>query len=404
MIAQNNTFKVLVIDDEIGPRESLRILLKDEFEVTCCDSVEGGIEKIKDCRPHVLIMDIRMPGKSGIEGLREIRDIDEHVFVIMLTGFGTLHTAQEALRLGANDYVTKPFDTDEMLDLVRRYANRSELERRRVRMLEELQDINTRLVSDLADKDRMASLVQNSAEIVHDLRSPLMVVSGYVQLLSDHIHGAKEIMGTEYDKMADYLDTIGHNVHRCCELSRTWNGMQQDIGGEKHPADLGGVMQSLVATIEPLADSRQASLECRMPDEQILVEANSSELVRAFNNVIMNSLNALPDTGGTVTVSSASAHDRAAVTIADDGSGMATDVLQQIFEPYFTTRSEDGGTGLGMAITRRIVENHSGTISVESSPGKGTTVTIMLPLVTGRKPRDAGAGVSASSEPVHSSR
>ncbi|NQT91217.1 MAG: hybrid sensor histidine kinase/response regulator [Lentisphaerae bacterium] len=391
MIAQSNTFKIMVIDDEVGPRESLRILFKEEFVVECCKSVEEGIEKIEEFRPHVLIMDIRMPGKSGIEGLREIRQIDEHVSIVMVTGFGTLHTAQEALRLGANDYMTKPFDTDEMLDLARRYANRCALERRRVQMLEELREINARLVDDLADKDRMASLMQSSAEIVHDLRSPLMVVSGYVQLLSDQIHGARDKMGCEYDKAADYLDTIGHNVHRCCELSRMWDGLRNDGGGERHPADLGGVMQSLVTTIEPLADSRRASLECRMPEARLLVRANPSELLRALNNVITNSLNAVSAPGGAVTLACRNDGDKAEVTIRDNGDGMPSDVLKRIFEPYFTTRSEDGGTGLGMAITKRIVENHGGTISVESSPGSGTVVTIYLPLVAEGMPATATA-------------
>src|ERR1039457_2729741 len=99
--------KILVIDDELGPRESLRMLLKTDYQVHTADCVEAGIKLLKEKRPDTIVMDIRMPGVTGIEGLRRIRQIDPHLSVIMLTGFGALETAKEALRLGANDYISK---------------------------------------------------------------------------------------------------------------------------------------------------------------------------------------------------------------------------------------------------------------------------------------------------------
>jgi len=112
--------KVLVIDDELGPRESLRFLLKNEYRVLCADSVDEGIRLLKAEEPDVVVMDIRMPKKSGIEGLKEIRAVDPYVSVIMLTGYARLETAQEALRQGATDYLKKPFDTHEMQRVVGR--------------------------------------------------------------------------------------------------------------------------------------------------------------------------------------------------------------------------------------------------------------------------------------------
>ncbi len=92
--------QVLVIDDEIGPRESLRMLLKPNYQVHTAESVEAGIKILKEKHPDAVISDIRMPGTNGIDGLRKIREIDPHVSVIMLTGFGALEEAEEALRLG----------------------------------------------------------------------------------------------------------------------------------------------------------------------------------------------------------------------------------------------------------------------------------------------------------------
>ena len=121
---------VLVIDDERGPRESLKMVLKYDYEMFLADRVDAGIELLRTEDPDLVIMDIRMPEKNGIEGLQQIRDINPHVSIVMLTGFGDLETAQQAIRFGANDYLQKPFDTDEIQKVVKKYVDRSKLHSR----------------------------------------------------------------------------------------------------------------------------------------------------------------------------------------------------------------------------------------------------------------------------------
>lgn len=223
--------KVLVIDDELGPRESLRILLKRDYEVHCADSVLRGLELLKEHQPDLVIMDIRMPGMSGIDGLREIRALDPLVAVIMLTGFGALETAQEALRLGASDYLKKPFDTKEILEVIRQNIRRTEVNRKRAHTEHELQELNSRLVAELAKKDRMASLGQASAELVHDLRNPLTVVLGYVQILSEDLVKARDTQGGQAESTGEYIDIIEKSIQRCRDLIDTW----QDLGRKTNP-------------------------------------------------------------------------------------------------------------------------------------------------------------------------
>lgn len=113
---------VLVIDDERGPRESLRMVLKYDYDMFLADRVDAGVELLREQEPDLVIMDIRMPEKSGIEGLQEIRAINPNVSIVMLTGYGDLDTAQQAIRFGANDYLQKPFDTDEIQAVVKKYV------------------------------------------------------------------------------------------------------------------------------------------------------------------------------------------------------------------------------------------------------------------------------------------
>src|ERR1700745_2265324 len=129
MTAATERPQILVIDDEIGPRESLRMLLKPNYQVHTADCVEAGIKLLKEKQPDTIGKDIRMPGMTGIDGLRKIREIDPHLSVIMLTGFGALDTAKEALRLGANDYISKPFDAREMQEVINRNVERTRVQR-----------------------------------------------------------------------------------------------------------------------------------------------------------------------------------------------------------------------------------------------------------------------------------
>src|SRR6266513_554844 len=172
MTAATELPQILVIDDDMGPRESLRMLLKPNYQVHTADCVEAGLKLLKEKQPDTIVMDIRMPGISGIEGLRQIREIDPHLSVIMLTGFGALETAKEALRLGANDYISKPFDAREMREVIGRNVERTRIQRIGVSAADEIQELNNRLLKELAQKERLASLGQASAEFVTTLEIP----------------------------------------------------------------------------------------------------------------------------------------------------------------------------------------------------------------------------------------
>src|SRR5947199_10252879 len=214
MIVASELPQILVIDDEMGPRESLRMLLKSNYQVYTADNVDAGLRLLREKKPDAVISDIRMPGTSGIDGLRKIREIDPHVAVIMLTGFGALDTAQEALRLGANDYLGKPFDAKQMREVISRNVERTRLQRSSENTLSELNELNQRLRRELAQKERLASLGQASAEFVHDLSNPLTIVWGYVQLLAKKL----EQNGDAKQTSPKELNIIEQNVRHFREL------------------------------------------------------------------------------------------------------------------------------------------------------------------------------------------
>lgn len=367
--------RILVIDDELGPRESLRFLLKSDYEVQVAETVARGLELLRGQRPDVIVMDIRMPGMNGIEGLREIRKLDQNVAIIMLTGFGALETAQEAIRHGANDYMKKPFDASEMREAIRRNLQRAETSRKRALAERDLAELNRRLSDELQRKERMASLGLASAELVHDLRNPLQIVMGYVQLLGDQL--ARQ---TPSEERLDYLDAIQKSVSRCKDLVESWLSISRHEHQAFTDISLGDIAANATAEMLPLATARKAQIVLNIDQPPGPISGNARQLARVAQNLIANAIDALPAREGCVEVIALGRENRAVLEVRDNGCGMTAELLEKIFEPFSTTKREGRGTGLGLFISRRIIEDHGGSIVLVSQPGKGTTATVSFPF------------------------
>jgi len=366
--------RVLVIDDELGPRESLRYLLGEEFNVDVCDRVEGGLEKISQTTYDAIIMDIRLPSMNGIEGLEKVREIDQDVSIIMLTGYGNPETAQEAMKLGANEYVTKPVDINRMLETVKKHAKESNLRRKRAFMLKEVQKMNDILKGQLEERESMASWGKASARLVHDLSSPLTAILGYSSLLLHEVKNATESADVPMDNALAYAETLERNANYCRELAQSWKEVCK-----------GNTTTEVFSILDAV---QKVKADIFFSDENILVEGDDSlavsgsitEVSRLFQNLIRNGLEAKnPDQDEEVTVhvKVESGGTEAIITVTDNGLGMTKEVCNQMQQGNFTTKGEKG-TGLGFIICRRIVEAHEGTITVNSEEGLGTTITFSL--------------------------
>ena len=381
MIANAELPQVLVIDDEMGPRESLRMLLKPSYQVHTAESVEKGIKLLHEKKPDAIVMDIRMPGMTGIDGLRLIRQIDPHLSVIMLTGFGALETAKEALRLGANDYISKPFDAREMREVIGRNVERTRLHRTSENAADEIKELNNRLLQELAQKERLASLGQASAEFVHDIGNPLTIVWGYVQLLAKKLEDSERTDDPNATSNNKELEIIEQNVRLCRDLLTMWQSYGSVEAAPHKPISIAEIVREVVASVGAMAKETPVEMIADVTDDPCSLKGDAVQITRAIQNVIINAIQASGDSKGTVEVSCIRKDFYVDVRVADTGHGISPEQITKIFDPYFTTKQGKSGTGLGLFITKKVVEDHSGSIKVDSTPGVGTTITIRLPLV-----------------------
>src|SRR3954467_6277000 len=281
MSAATDLPQILVIDDEMGRRESLRMLLKPQYNVATADCVEAGIKLLKEKQPDTIVMDIRMPGMTGIEGLRKIREIDPHLSVIMLTGFGALETAKEALRLGANDYISKPFDAGEMREVIGRNVERTRVQRASDSAAAEIKELNNRLLKELAQKERLASLGQASAEFVHDLGNPLTIVWGYVQLLAKKLEQQEKGNGTAHGNSAKDLNIIEQNVRLCRELLTMWQSYGSVEASPHTPISVSAIVRELVKSVSSIATQHDVTLTVDVSDDPCTLLGDRVQVTRA---------------------------------------------------------------------------------------------------------------------------
>jgi putative two-component system response regulator len=127
METKNNLPNILIVDDEIGPRESLRMILKSNYNVFTVENGNAAIQMIQQVPMDVVTLDLKMPGISGIDTLKEIRMINSDVMIIIITGYGTLKSAIEAIRYGVFDYIPKPFNVPEIISIIDKSIQRRKL-------------------------------------------------------------------------------------------------------------------------------------------------------------------------------------------------------------------------------------------------------------------------------------
>src|SRR5437764_3904018 len=178
---------LLIVDDEEGPRQSLRIVFKDDYTILLAESGSKAIELVRQHPVDAAVLDIRMSGMSGVELLGKLKEIDPTIEVIMLTAYETIETARQALRLGACDYLTKPFDISTMRAAIASAMDHHLLSEEIRANNEPLRELQGELRNQKIQSEIVRSKREIYASIIHDINGPLTIISGFIEIINQHI-------------------------------------------------------------------------------------------------------------------------------------------------------------------------------------------------------------------------
>ncbi|MGE5186870.1 MAG: two-component system sensor histidine kinase NtrB [Acidobacteriota bacterium] len=219
--------------------------------------------------------------------------------------------------------------------------------------------------------ERLAAVGQMAAMVAHEVRNPLGILRGQVELARERLGpSANE---RERERFAEMLAEID----RLNRLTEEFLGLARDLPVELVPLDLAGLARQIADEARLAAVAKEATIEVAAP-EALEVHGDAHRLRQAILNLVLNAVQ-IGGPGVTVRLEVARAGDRARVTIADDGPGVPADLAEKLFEPFVTARP--GGSGLGLAVARRIAERHHGSLILESRPGeRGARFSIYIPL------------------------
>src|SRR5258708_4476009 len=211
---------LLIGDEEEGPRQSLRVVFKDSYNLLMANDGARAIELARQNRIDVAITDIRMMGMSGVELLEHLKTVDPAIEVIMLTAYETVDTLRLALRLGACDYLNKPFDITTLRKAVASAMERRSLGEEIRNNSQQLQELQ----KELQNQKMMGEITRTRGEIyasiIHDINGPLTVISGFIQLINQRICATSRVEGEDLDFVKDRLKTITRQATNSIEISR----------------------------------------------------------------------------------------------------------------------------------------------------------------------------------------
>lgn len=404
---------ILIVDDESGIRNLFADWLGEDYQCETAASADEALALLATKTFALVISDMMMPGRNGVELLREIKTRYPETAVIMISGIDRPQRVRDALRVGAFDYLIKPCELDVLTLSVERALERRSLQRTATSYKAHLENRNAelanskmaleRLQAQLVHTEKMASLGQLSAGIAHELNNPAGFIYGNMDILGNYLTDLKRLLDA-YDQIAlppdaallvDSLKTeinygtlsgdLGSIISDCregsqriCDVVKNLRLFSRLDEAELKKID---IHEGIDSTIRLLSRYYSAGRIVLRRDYAYLPQVNcyAGQLNQVWMNLLGNAAQALKEEGE-VSVSTSIDGEWISIAISDTGTGIAEEHVPRIFDPFFTTKPVGEGTGLGLSISYGIIERHGGEITVSSKVGSGTTFTVRIPV------------------------
>lgn len=349
---------LLIVDDSSGVRDVLAIKLQREgYVVSTAESGHDAVKMLDGRSFDLMLLDIRLPDINGLTLLRQLREKQNllDMPIIMISGLGQPQDVVSALRDGANDYVTKPFDLGIVLARVRTQLALKELKQA---------------------KDRFLQIAS------HDLKKPIMLVLDIARQLRLESKPGAPRTDDEHSSLSFIIETAEYMQGIVQDLLN-WSALREGrLRLTTLPTDLGAVVRQAVTRNSVYASSKRIGLKMEFAANIPTILADDSRIMHVLENLIGNAIKFSP--GDTIiTVRTFRAGDVLTCEVSDQGPGIPDAERDKLFVAYshLSNRPTGGETssGLGLAICREMIHLHGGEIGARNNPNGGATFWFTLP-------------------------
>ena len=363
MVAQSEC--ILVIDDEEVLRDACKqALTKKGYVTVAAENGDQGLQMVRELNPDLVLIDLKMPGRSGMEVLQEIQSTHPDIVKIVITGYSTVSLAVEAMKKGADDFIPKPFTPDEIRMIVEKglAKRRLILEREALRREQE------------AVRRNMISLVS------HEMRAPLAATIQYLEVILAGMAGevsqeAREMIERGAVRLREMLELFG----RWLKLATYDPQRSAERFSEVQLFDLAA---KVLEARKPEAQEMKIHLSLEAPQDLPAIMGSRGALEEVLDNLICNAIK-YNRQGGWVKVRLFQLNQEIVLEVNDNGVGIPQEHLPRIFDEFYRVDGRRNapikGAGLGLAIVKKLVDSHGGSIGAESRFGEGTLFRIKLP-------------------------
>jgi two-component system, sensor histidine kinase and response regulator len=371
-IKQSKVDRILIVDDSPDNIFLIQSILQEEgYAIETAENGEEALAKIDEFSPDLILLDVMMPVMDGYEVTRRVRNNAALPFmpILLITAYDQLSVAR-GLDTGADDFIRKPVEYDELMARVRSLL---------------------RLKHSVDERDQIASQREDFvSRLTHDLRTPMVAADRMLSLLS------QGVMGDLSSDVQEAIDIMSRSNQNLLTMVNTLLEVYRYEAGRKalifSPVDLTTLAGEVVEELSPIAIDKGLVLQMgEMPTNPLLVKGDRLELHRVMTNLVGNAVKFTDR--GSVTLdlvvsqgnlggdarSSKRALPIVNLSVRDTGAGIPTEEHAMLFESFVTGKHKRSGSGLGLHLTRRIVEAHNGEIKVSSKVGEGSTFTVLLP-------------------------
>lgn len=410
--------EVVICEDNADMRKLLAHILSAEFRVTVASNGREGLEAVRRDPPDLVLTDVMMPEMSGTELCREIkRDPSmRSIPVVIVTSKAEREMKIEGLELGADDYVTKPFHSRELLARVRslvglrrlqaELANRNKALEQTNRELSRAMDDLKEAEAQLVLSERLAAVGELAAGIAHEANNPVnfavnaaRTLHGYLSDIQEAAEAIGELEAAEPGRLgelqarlrrvgfsempgevAELVGIVEEGLARTGRLVGDLRDFAAGRVGRRCHADLVRVLESTRQLLGHSFSQQGVSVIVSAPSALPQVFVDPQAIGQVFLNILKNAGEALEKSGGQVQVRFTEAERGVRVEFQDDGPGIEPADLERLFDPFYSTKGPGRGSGLGLSISRKVIEEHGGSISADSAAGEGASFVIWLPL------------------------